>query len=154
MQCLPTAYHADAAKCIGRFVAAGGSLIVVTAARYDDDPKSNEGRKQLMARAQAAEHKRDELLARYHNFEIASAAFLIGIVLASAEVIAEAPSSRSGVLPLANFGTVNFANATANGVSLASLNPDPISMVSGSTVKAQPGNISSSGSFSVTWKHS
>jgi Peptidase A4 family len=74
--------------------------------------------------------------------------------LASAEVIAEAPSSRSGVLPLANFGTVNFANATANGVSLATLNPDAITMVSGSTVKAQPGNISSSGSFSVTWKHS
>jgi hypothetical protein len=74
--------------------------------------------------------------------------------LASAEVIAEAPSSRSGVLPLADFGTVSFANATANGVSLASLNPDPITMESGSTVKAQPSNISSSGSFSVTWKHS
>ena len=56
-------------------------------ARYDDDAKSNEGRKQLMARARASEHKRDELLARYHNFEFASAAFQIGIVLASAEVI-------------------------------------------------------------------
>lgn len=56
-------------------------------ARYDDDAKSNEGRKQLMARAQAAEHHRDQSLARYHNFEIASAAFQIGIVLASAEVI-------------------------------------------------------------------
>ena len=56
-------------------------------ARYDDDPKSNEGRKQLMARAKEAEHHRDELLARYHNFEIASASFQIGIVLASAEVI-------------------------------------------------------------------
>jgi hypothetical protein len=56
-------------------------------ARYDDDAKSNEGRKQLMARAQAAEHKRDELLGRYHNFEFASAALQIGIVLASAEVI-------------------------------------------------------------------
>jgi hypothetical protein len=74
--------------------------------------------------------------------------------LASAEVVAEAPSSRSGVLPLAPFGTVSFANATANGVSLAALNPDPITMVSGSTTKAQPSNISSSGSFSVTWKHS
>ena len=74
--------------------------------------------------------------------------------LSSAEVIAEAPSSRSGVLPLANFGTVSFANATANGVSLASLNPDPITMESGSTVKAQPSSISSSGSFSVTWQHS
>jgi Domain of unknown function (DUF4337) len=56
-------------------------------ARYEDDPKSNEGRKQLMERARAAEEKRDELLARYHNFEMASAAFQIGIVLASAEVI-------------------------------------------------------------------
>src|SRR3974390_812627 len=56
-------------------------------ARYDDDPKSNEGRKQLIARAQESEHKRDELLARYHNFEMASAAFQIGIVLASARVI-------------------------------------------------------------------
>jgi len=74
--------------------------------------------------------------------------------LSSAEVIAEAPSSRSGVLPLANFGTVSFSNATANGASLATFNPDPITMASGSTVKAQPSSISSSGSFSVTWKHS
>jgi len=56
-------------------------------ARYDDDAKSNEGRKQLAARAKDAEHKRDDALARYHQYEIASAAFQIGIVLASAEVI-------------------------------------------------------------------
>jgi hypothetical protein len=75
--------------------------------------------------------------------------------LASAEVIAEAPSSRSGVLPLANFGSVSFGSSTANGASLASApNLDPITMVSGSTVKAQPSSISSNGSFSVSWKHS
>jgi Peptidase A4 family len=75
--------------------------------------------------------------------------------LASAEVIAEAPSSSGGVLPLANFGTVSFSNAKANGALLTSSTPniDPITMQSGSTVKAQPGNISS-GNFSVTWKHS
>ena len=56
-------------------------------ARYDDEPSSNEGRKQLMARARIAEHHRDESLARYHNYEIGSAAFQIGIVLASAQVI-------------------------------------------------------------------
>jgi peptidase A4-like protein len=73
--------------------------------------------------------------------------------LASAEVIAEAPSSSGGVLPLADFGTVSFSGATANGVSLGSLpGLDPITMVSGSTVKAQPSGISG-GSFSVTWKH-
>ena len=75
--------------------------------------------------------------------------------LASAEVIAEAPSSSGGVLPLANFGTVGFSNAKANGALLTSSTPhiDPITMASGSTVKAQPGSISS-GAFSVTWKHS
>lgn len=56
-------------------------------ARYEDEPKSNEGRKQLMARAQATEHKRDTAMARYHHYEIASAAYQIAIVLASAEVI-------------------------------------------------------------------
>jgi hypothetical protein len=75
--------------------------------------------------------------------------------LASAEVIAEAPSSNSGVLPLANFGTVSFTGAKANGALLTSSTPniDPITMQSGSTVKAQPSSISS-GSFSVAWKHS
>lgn len=58
-----------------------------TTARYNDEPSTNEGRKQLAARAKDAEHKRDEALARYHQYEIASAAFQIGIVLASAEVI-------------------------------------------------------------------
>jgi len=75
--------------------------------------------------------------------------------LASAEVIAEAPSSSGGVLPLANFGTVGFSGATVNGSTLISSTPglDAITMQSGSTVKAQPGSISN-GSFSVAWKHS
>jgi hypothetical protein len=40
-----------------------------------------------MARAKEAEHKRDTALARYHHYELASAAYQIGIVLASAAVI-------------------------------------------------------------------
>jgi hypothetical protein len=58
-----------------------------TAARYNDEPETNEGRKQLAARASEAEKKRDNALAKYHHFEVASAAFQIGIVLASAAVI-------------------------------------------------------------------
>ena len=58
-----------------------------TAARYDDEPSSNEGRKQLSERAKHAEHDRDLAMARYHHYEIASAAFQIGIVLCSAAVI-------------------------------------------------------------------
>ena len=58
-----------------------------TAARYEDEADPPEGRKQLRARAGEAEHKRDTALARYHHYEVASAAFQIGIVLASATVI-------------------------------------------------------------------
>ncbi|HVY59644.1 MAG TPA: DUF4337 domain-containing protein [Xanthobacteraceae bacterium] len=58
-----------------------------TAARYDDEPETGEGRKQLLARAKSSEHARDTAFAKYHQFEIASAAFQIGIVLASASVI-------------------------------------------------------------------
>jgi hypothetical protein len=72
--------------------------------------------------------------------------------LASAEVIAEAPSS-GGVLPLADFGSVGFSAATVNGQPIGSFNPDPITMVSGSTVKASTSTLSRGTSFSVTWKH-
>lgn len=58
-----------------------------TAARYEDEADPPEGRKQLMARAKEAEAKRDTSLAKYHHYEVASAAFQIGIVLASATVI-------------------------------------------------------------------
>jgi hypothetical protein len=75
--------------------------------------------------------------------------------LSSAEVIAEAPSSSGGVLPLADFGTVGFSSATVNGATLTGSTPglDPITMVSGSTVKAKPSNINN-GSFSISWQHS
>ncbi len=57
------------------------------AARYDSEPDTQEGRKELMARAKAAEQKHDRALAAYHWYELASAALEIGIVLASAGII-------------------------------------------------------------------
>jgi hypothetical protein len=58
-----------------------------TAARYRSEPETGEGSEQLSERAKQAEHERDLATARYHHFEIASAAFQIGIVLASATII-------------------------------------------------------------------
>ena len=58
-----------------------------TAERYDTEPETQEGRKELAARAKIAEGKRDHSLAAYHHYELASAALQIAIVLASAEVI-------------------------------------------------------------------
>ena len=58
-----------------------------TVVRYESEPETDEGRKELTRRAQAAEHDRDLALARYHQYEYASAAYQIGIVLASSAVI-------------------------------------------------------------------
>jgi hypothetical protein len=58
-----------------------------TADRYDSEPSTGEGRKELAEKAKQAEEHRDHSFARYHNFEIASAAFQVAIVLASATVI-------------------------------------------------------------------
>jgi hypothetical protein len=74
--------------------------------------------------------------------------------LASAEAIAEAPSSSGGVLPLTNFGTASFSAVTVNGAAIGSFNPDRIDMVSGGVVKAQTSALSGGTSFSVAWKHS
>ncbi|HZE04493.1 MAG TPA: G1 family glutamic endopeptidase [Solirubrobacteraceae bacterium] len=75
--------------------------------------------------------------------------------LGSAEVIAEAPSSSGGVLPLADFQQVGFSAATVNGSLLTSATPgiDPITMVTSTgTVKAEPSAIRR-GRFTDTWYH-
>lgn len=58
-----------------------------TVARYESDPKEKDGRKELRALAEKYEHDRDTQLARYHHYEVASAAFQIAIVLCSATII-------------------------------------------------------------------
>ena len=58
-----------------------------SAERYDSEPDTGEGRKELAARAKTAETKRDRVLAAYHHYEVASASVQIAIVLASAAII-------------------------------------------------------------------
>ncbi len=58
-----------------------------TAARYDSEPDTGEGRKELAERAKHQQEERDLSLAKYHHYELSSAAFQIGIVLCSAAVI-------------------------------------------------------------------
>jgi hypothetical protein len=58
-----------------------------TAARYESEPDTNEGRKELMARAKEAESRRDLTKQRAEVFEISSALLQIGIVLASTAII-------------------------------------------------------------------
>ncbi len=87
----------------------------------------------------------------------------------SAEWIAEAPSSSSGILPLANFGTVSFGidntgvastdTATVSGTTSGignfstAVSINMVSVSSSSTVKASTSALSTDAtSFSVTWK--
>jgi hypothetical protein len=74
-----------------------------TAARYRSEPETGEGQDQLSERAKHAEEERDLATAKYHHFELASAAFQIGIVLASATIITGmvALAWISGLLTLA-----------------------------------------------------
>jgi hypothetical protein len=79
----------------------------------------------------------------------------------SAEWIVEAPSSSSGVLPLAHFGTAALSSCEAeiNGVVGAINNGhwanEPLTMVTqNGIVKAVPSNLGSGGtSFTVSWEH-
>jgi membrane protein involved in colicin uptake len=77
-----------------------------TAARYRSEPETGEGTEQLSERAKHAEEERDLATAKYHHFELASAAFQIGIVLASATIITGmiALAWISGLLTLAGIG--------------------------------------------------
>jgi Domain of unknown function (DUF4337) len=74
-----------------------------TAARYRSEPETKEGSEQLAERAKHSEEERDLATAKYHHFELASAAFQIGIVLASATIITGiiALAWISGLLTLA-----------------------------------------------------
>jgi hypothetical protein len=77
-----------------------------TAARYRSEPSTGEGQDQLAERAKHAEHERDLAMAKYHHFELASAAFQIAIVLASATIITGmiVLAWISGLLALAGVG--------------------------------------------------
>jgi hypothetical protein len=58
-----------------------------TVKRYESSPEEKDGRKELRAQAEQYERERDLAMARYHSYEFGSAAYQIGIVLASSAVI-------------------------------------------------------------------
>ena len=88
-----------------------------TVQRYQNEPETNEGRDQLVARAKEAEKKRDKAMAAYHHYEVGSAAVQIAIVLASASIITAMPAlvwtaGALGVLGVA-FCVIGFFFPTA-----------------------------------------
>jgi hypothetical protein len=77
-----------------------------TAERYETEPETGEGRRELMARALEATKQRDLQKARGDAFDIATALLQVAIVLASAAII-------TGMMGLAVFGGVLGAGAIA-----------------------------------------
>ncbi len=63
-----------------------------TAARYESDPASGNGKKELLALAKKWEAKRDHAAAQTPNFEYAEALFQIAIVLGSVAIVAASPA--------------------------------------------------------------
>jgi len=88
-----------------------------TAARYRSEPSTHEGSEELAERAKHAEEERNQATEKYHHYELASAAFQISIVLASATIITGMVwlSWIAGALTLAGIGI------TALGIFNASL---------------------------------
>lgn len=60
-----------------------------TAARYESEPETQEGKKELLDRARAEEAKRDRALKQDPYFDYAEAVLQIGIVLISVAIVAE-----------------------------------------------------------------
>jgi hypothetical protein len=74
-----------------------------TATRYDSDPKTGEGKQELMEKAHEWEHARDHAAAQLPNFEYGEALFQIAIVLGSVAIVAASPwlLGFSGILAAA-----------------------------------------------------
>src|SRR5207245_5086583 len=78
--------------------------------RYESDPSTGDGKKELLARAKEFEAKRDHAAERDPNFDFADALFQIAIVLGSVSIVA---ASRPLVHPsgiLAIVGTLLMIN--------------------------------------------
>ena len=62
-----------------------------TVTRYESEPATGEGKKELLAKAKEWEHARDHAAAQLPNFEYADALFQIAIVLGSVAIVAVSP---------------------------------------------------------------
>ena len=92
-----------------------------TAARYESEPETGEGRQELMARAKKAESSREVQKAKGDIFDISSALLQIGIVLASSAVITGAIALAWVAGALGVFGTALMAIAATSPMLIGSI---------------------------------
>ena len=58
-----------------------------TAARWESEPGTGEGRKELTERARSTETERDFAMAKYHLYEYSAALFQVAIVVVSSSIV-------------------------------------------------------------------
>lgn len=78
--------------------------------RYESEPETGEGKKQLMEKAKEHEHERDIAIRRDPWFDYAEAALQIAIVLASVAVITSTSALLGGSLLLGTLGLLSMLN--------------------------------------------
>ena len=94
-----------------------------TAERYESDPKTGQGKKELLAKAKEWEAERDRAAQRDPNFDFAEALFQIAIVLGSVSIVAVSRPllHLSGILAIsrdiADDQRLSAGGASAAGVS-------------------------------------
>jgi len=80
-----------------------------TAARWESEPSTGEGRVELRNRATAADHVRELAMGQYHLLEFAAGALQVAIVVVSASIV-------TGVLALSWLGVLLGSAGVALGV--------------------------------------
>ena len=74
--------------------------------RYESDPATNEGKKELMAKARALEAERDAIKKTSPWLTFAGSAFQIAIVLLSASILAVAPALYTASIVVGAFAAL------------------------------------------------
>lgn len=81
-----------------------------TVARYESEPATGNGKKELLAKARDWEERRDHAEAQVPNFEFAEAAYQIAIVLGSVAIVAASPWILGVSALLAGLGVLLTVN--------------------------------------------
>jgi hypothetical protein len=89
--------------------------------RWESEPSTNEGRKELMVKAKAIEAKRDGYLEQYHAYEFASLLIQLGMVLASVTLLTSVMFFAGASAVLGGAGLVIMLGAYAKIQSVLAL---------------------------------
>ncbi len=105
----------DSTPGVGTDGAKRAEKLRAEAARMADEPGSGDGAKQLLEKAKILAHDRDHAFHVYHQFELATGALQIAIVLASVSIVTRMPPLTYGAAALGG-GAAVFGALVASGI--------------------------------------